>query len=381
MNRQRSRLWGLAAGMALGSLLTAPARATPYVPADDSVILAELPAGAHYADLTARRLATARIDVALPLAQFYIRQSRQSGDLRYLGFADAVLTPWIDRRPVIPTALVLHATVQQSRHQFEAALSTLATALAADPGNAQALLTEATILRVLGRYDEAGAACQRLAQRVEPRLAALCIEGVRGLTGGTEQAYATVRALSTQGWLDAEKSWRLCELGEMARRLGRPEEAAHWFQQDLALAPEDFYVRGALADLLLDQQRAAETLQLLAGYESFETLLLRIAIAQRQLHDPALARSQSRLEAAFAAENLRGEAVHRREQARFLLEVQGQPQQALRVARENWRQQREPDDARILLAAAMSGGDPTAAAPALAMLRNAGVRESAWTAP
>ena len=365
----------LAAAATLCVMLATPARATPYVPADDALVLTDLPAGASYSDLTARRLAEARPDVALPLAQFYIRQSRQSGDLRYLGYADAVLAPWLDRRPPVPAALVLRATVQQSRHQFDSALATLRAALATADDDPQALLTQATILRVLGRYDEAAASCERFSRRVEPRLAALCVQGVRGLSGQLESAYATLRAVSTQGWLDAEKSWLYCELGEMAVRLGHGDEAAHWFQQDLSVAPTDFYARGAYADLLLSERRPADALQLLSGYDSFEPLLLRMAIAQRQLQDPMLTQSRLRLEAAFAAETLRGEAVHRREQARFLLEVQQQPAEALRVARDNWRVQREPDDARVLIAAALAAGQPAAASAAIAMLRTAGVRD------
>ncbi len=64
---------------------TSDAHAGPYVPSSDSAVLAEMSAGTRYADVSARRLARGRVDVAIPLAQFYIQQSRLSGDLRYLG--------------------------------------------------------------------------------------------------------------------------------------------------------------------------------------------------------------------------------------------------------------------------------------------------------
>ena len=383
---RRPRAWrgGRCAGWGLAVLSVAlglPAQAAPYVPASDGAVLADLPAGARYTDLTARRLAQGRLDVALPLAQFYIRQSRLTGDLRYLGYADAVLTPWLDRRPAVADVLVLHATVQQSRHEFDAALATLDQALRIRGDDPQALLTQATILRVLGRYAEAGASCERFSRLVEPRLATLCTQSLRALTGQLDSAYATLQGVSTQGWLEGEKSWLCSELGEMAMRLGRDADAEHWFKQDLALAPADFYIRGAYADLLLRQGRAAEVLLLLRGQESFEPLLLRIAIAQQQLHDPGLAQSRVRLEAAFAAELQRGEAVHRREQARFLLVVQQQPQLALDAARENWRVQREPDDALVLVAAARAAGIPGVAAAALAVLRQAGDARLAGESP
>ncbi len=322
---ERRRLFALVA-MALSSAAYLPcAHAGPYIPSSDSTVLAELPAGARFADVSARRLAQSRVDVAIPLAQFYIQQSRLRGDLRYLGYAQAVLAPWVNHEPPQPDVLVLQATLQQSRHEFSASLSMLGRALSVRPDNPQALLIQATVLRVLGRYREAGAACDQFSRIAEPRLGAICIQSLRGLNGHLESSYAALTQISSQGWLSPEKSWLYSELGEMAVRLGRDDEAQRWFQQDLSLAPADFYVRAAYADLLLRRGRPGEVLTLLQGGEGFEPLLLRIAIAQRQLRDPRLAQSSARLKAVFAAEEQRGEAVHRREQARFLLEVEDQP--------------------------------------------------------
>jgi tetratricopeptide (TPR) repeat protein len=354
---------------------TSVALAGPHVPADDSAVLAEISAGTRYADVSARRLARGRVDVAIPLAQFYIQQSRLSGDLRFLGYAEAVLAPWVKQTPPKADVLVLQATLQQSRHEFAASLATLDHALAVRPQDPQALLTRATVLRVLGRYPEAGAACEQFSQLVEARLAALCIQSLRGLSGHLESAYSSLTQVSTQGWLNSEKCWLYSELGEMAARLGREQEAERWFQQDLRISPTDFYVRAAYADLMLQQARPAEALALLAGQESLEPLLLRIAIAQKQLHDPALGQSSARLRAAFSAELQRGEAVHRREQARFLLEVEDQPEQSLAAALEDWSVQHEPDDVLVLLHAARAAGNPGAAAPALNFVRAQGQRD------
>jgi tetratricopeptide (TPR) repeat protein len=366
----RGWFFALRAAVLLIAAGTADALAGPYVPTNDNAVLAEISAGTRYADVSARRLARARVDVAIPLAQFYIQQSRLSGDLRFLGYAEAVLAPWVKQTPPRPNVLVLQATLQQSRHEFLASLDTLDHALAVRPEDAQALLIRATVLRVLGRYPEASTACEQFSRLVEPRLAALCLESLRGLNGHLESAYASLTQVSTQGWLNSEKSWLYSELGEMAVRLGRDEEAERWFQQDLRLSPTDFYVRAAYADLMLQQDRPGETLALLAGQESLEPLLLRIAIAQKRLRDPALAQSSARLSAAFAAELQRGEAVHRREQARFLLEVLDQPELSLAAALENWRVQHEPDDVLVLMRAASAAGNPGAAAPAINFVRS-----------
>jgi tetratricopeptide (TPR) repeat protein len=372
----RGRLWSFFAAALLCTAYLPRSLAGPYLPSSDSAILAEVPAGTRHADVSARRLARDRVDVAIPLAQFYIQQSRLSGDLRYLGYADAVLTPWAKQSPPVPDVLVLQATLQQSRHEFSPSLATLERVLAARPNDPQALLIRATVLRVLGRYAEAGAACGQFAGLVEPRLGALCIQSLRGLNGHLESAYASLMQVSTQGWLNSEKSWLYSELGEMAVRLGLDADAQRWYQRDLDLVPTDFYVRAAYADLLLRQGRPGDALSLLQGHESFEPLLLRVAIAQRQLHDPRLVESSSRLRAAFAAETQRGEAVHRREQARFLLEVEDQPKLSLAAAIENWAVQREPDDVLVLVNAARAAGSPAAAEPALSFMRSQGLHDA-----
>jgi tetratricopeptide (TPR) repeat protein len=346
------------------------AHSAPYVPKDDDTVLGELSAGTRFGDVSARPLARNRVDVAIPLAQFYIQQSRSSGDLRFLGYAEAALAPWIQRTPANPDVLVLEATVLQSRHDFAASLEILDQALAIRAKDPQAQLIRATVLRVVGRYADAGAACDRFSALVESRLGELCTEGLRGLNGYLEASYAALAQISPQGWLSSEKSWLYSELGEMAVRLGKNEDAQRWFERDLSLVPTDSYARAAYADLLLSEGRPSEVLLLLRGQESFEPLLLRIAIAQLQLHDSGLAKNRARLRAAFDAELRRGEAVHRREQARFLLEVEGEPKQSLQAALQNWSVQREPDDVLVLLHAAKASGEPAAAISALNFVRD-----------
>src|ERR1700737_1837002 len=90
----RDILWVILLG-----LLTSVGNSRPFIPPDDSTVLAEVPPGTRHAELAARQVAAKRLDVALPLAQLYIRQARSSGDLRYLGYAEAVLAPWIGPPP------------------------------------------------------------------------------------------------------------------------------------------------------------------------------------------------------------------------------------------------------------------------------------------
>jgi len=367
----RDLLWVVLLG-SLGGV----AYSRPFIPSDDSTVLAEVPPGARHAEMAAREVAARRLDVALPLAQLYIKRARSTGDLRFLGYAEGVLGPWVGVAGTASAdALVLHATVLQSRHDFVGALSVLERARALRPDDPQAWLTTATVLRVLGRYEQSMSACEQVAVRADAILAELCKQSIRGLTGDLPSAYAAIARISARGMPADERAWHDSELGEMAVRLGRDDEAERWFRSGLSASPGDFYIRAAYADLLLRNGRAREVLALLRGQETLEPLLLRIAIAQKVLRHPGLEESSARLAAAFAAEAQRGEGIHRREEARFLLDVRDDPRAALAAAQENWKVQHECDDVLVLIRAARAAGVPQAAAPAAAFVREHGVQD------
>jgi len=113
----------------------------------------------------------------------------------------------------------------------------------------------------------------------------------------------------------------------------------------------------------------------LAGATRADALLLRLALADQALQVPAFAADLQALQDRFAAARLRGDTVHRREEARFALALLGDPRRALQLARENWDVQREPWDARILLEAALASGDAAAARPAVEFLNGAGLED------
>ena len=52
-----------------------------------------------------------------------------------------------------------------------------------------------------------------------------------------------------------------------------------------------------------------------------------------------------------------GRTIHLREHARYLLDVAEQPNEALKVAKENWQKQKELADLRLLQASAKASND------------------------
>ena len=165
----------------------------------------------------------------------------------------------------------------------------------------------------------------------------------------------------------------------MAERLGDDGAAEHWFREGLEHAPRDLYLRNAYADLLLRRGRTDDVLRLLAGQPAMEPVLLRRILAESSASGGAVEEDRQLLSEAFTLEAERGDPVHRREQARFLLDVEHRAAEALAAARANWAVQREPADALILLRAARAVRRVDAAQPVLQFLQETGLQDARLT--
>ena len=340
------------------------AMAAPFVPSDESQILEQLQISPN--DPVARELYHSRAQwvaqpdnfpLAVHLARRYIDQARAEADPRYLGYAQGVLAPWWKMERPPSQVLILRATINQSNHNFKDALDDLSLVLQREPNNAQAWLTRASILRVEGKYHEASRDCLKLLRLATEIVSASCINGVAAQNGQLSKSYDLLQGVFKKsvatGISSGEKLWVLTDLAEMAARAGRIKTAETHFQEALRLNIADSYLLGAYGDFLLDQGRPAEVISLLRDKIRADGLLLRLALAEQQLHSPGLPLHVAALRSRFEASRLRGDTVHRREEARFTLMLLKDPQQALKLAQQNWMVQREPWDARIVLEAAI----------------------------
>jgi tetratricopeptide (TPR) repeat protein len=368
----------LAAGAVAAALLHGGEShaAAPRVPVDDGLVLERLTGGAG--DPVSRELAAlrARLDEdptdrarATEYAKKNIEASRRASDPRFLGHAQAALAPWWSQAVPPDDVLLLRATIRQSLHEFDLALADLTVLVAHTPDDPQVWLTRAVVLAVGGRYAEARQSCMPLGRLASGWATATCFASVDSQSGKAKEAYRKLAAtLGREPPTDAAgKAWALSSLGEVAMRAGDDAAAESEFRSALEADPSDVYARAALADLLLDRGRAAEVIPLLAGKESDDGLLLRLALAETKVGAAAAKDHVATLRARHQASRDRGDVVHRREQARFELAF-GKPQDALALARANWDVQKEPWDARVLLEAALAAGQPVAARVVTAFL-------------
>jgi len=357
------------------------ADAAPYLPREDSEILERLPARRDdpaMAELRGLRAALAADPgdpaAAASLAWRYFELASAEGDPRYVGYAAAALRPWDAATQAPPAILFVRALTRQYRHDFAGALEDLARAAQADPEDALARAWRAAIYMVQADYPAARRECEVLEPIASELIATGCATYVEAATGSTRAAYQRLnRALSRRTDAAPEsKLWVLTRLAEMAWRMGETPVAERHFRDALALGVTDNFLLFTYADFLLEQGRAKEVLSLLQGGERSDTLLLRLALAARALKLPVAERHSRALGERFAAAALRGEKLHLQEEARYLLHLRGDAAGALAAARENWKKQREPRDAAVLLEAALAARDPEAAAPALAWLDSSG---------
>jgi predicted Zn-dependent protease len=378
--RRPGALW-LATWLVLA--LGTPLAAEPWVPKNDRVVVETLPATDPFlGDALGRlgaQLASNPTDLttAVRLAAGYVELGRARADPRYDGYAEAALAPWWDlASPPLPV-LVLRATLAQRRHDFDPALADLDRVLARHPGHPQAWLGKATILAVRGETGAARAACEQLRSRVDPLVEAACAASVARHTRDAARAYRALDALVADHPSRDPRIgvWTQTLLGELAAQLGDPARAEAHFGAAMSADPDDPYLLGAYADLLLDQGRAIAVRQFLEDRTAVDPLLLRLAIAEDHLGHPARDRHVAMLAERFETARRRGDAVHRREEARFALALLNQAERALGLALANVAIQREPADLRLVLEAALAAGRLEAARPVLDRLERSGLRD------
>jgi Tfp pilus assembly protein PilF len=364
-----------------GFLASAPAGATPRLPADDAEVLENLPAKASDPAAIEQRRLRAAADAApgaegpaARLARRYFELAMAEGDPRYVGYAQAALRAWPEAAAAPAEILLLRGMLRQYRHDFAGAMADFERTLAADPASVEARAWRAAIRMVQADYAGARSECGLLAAHASELHATACLAYVEATTGGARAAHDRLAAaLARRSDIDpAFHAWVLTRLAEMSWRTGDAATAEAHFRKALGLGVDDNFLLAAYADFLLEGNRPGDVVALLRRWSRSDTLLLRLAIAARRL---GLAEAEAyvrTLGERFADAGRRGEKLHLQEEARYLLELKGDARAALAAAAENYRTQREPRDAQVLIEAALAARDPAPAAPALQWLASSG---------
>ena len=352
--------------------------AEPYRPVDPEEVLEVLPRAAfsnssEVADLR-RHLAETPHDEALAVkvASRFVKLGSLDGNPRCYGYARAALSPWWDDEQPSPAILHLRAKLMEKDHRYDLALVDLQLLVEKEPRNAQAWVEIANLYRVLGRYDEAMQACDSLSEFSEENQVDLCRIPIQAITGDAPLAYKKLNSIvpkAVELW-PAAVPWMRVIQGSIARTLGDDDLAEQHFLDGLGSNPGNLHLLRYYADLLLDQQRNEEVVLLLRDHVMDNGILLRAAIAANRQGRSEIAEVwKTQLRSRFQEIRLRGSEPHGRYEARFTLELLEAPEQALELALENWRKQKELRDSRNVLEAALATRDAAAAEHVLQFLR------------
>lgn len=376
-------LAALAAGLFAGA-----ACAVPFTPANDNEVVERLPVATDPALRTVeslrRQLASRPADAGLRLdiGERYFALAMAQGDPRYVGYAISTIAPLEKTAADDSRYWLVRGQLQQYSHDFDGALASLKRASDLAPDAVEPVAWRAAIDMVQAQYALAAAECDRLAKIATPLLALGCTAYVRGTTGQLIPAYDMLSkaVAETKDVPPGLMLWVQTRLAELAERLQRWGDAERHYRMALAQGVTDQFLLGSFADFLLERERPKEALQLLAGWERSDILLLRLALAGRAAHDPRAKEWNDQLRDRFQAAAQRGDRLHEQEAARWELELENDPARALAYAKSNYTRQKEPRDAEILLRAALAAKQPQAAQPALDWLKTSGYEDPALQA-
>lgn len=311
-------------------------------------------------------------DAALAAARALIAEARRTGDGRLSGAAVAILHDLVAAD--LPEAVLLAAVARQHQHDFAGAVGLLDRLLATAPDHPDARLQRATLRLVQGDFAAAREDCTALTA-VAPAPGFLCLVSTYTLAPEAPEAAAELdRLIGAEGALDTGlRVWALSLAGEVAWMLGDGPGAETALRAALALNPAGQREAVMLADILLAEDRAAEAAELLSGLPATDAVALRRLRAAQAGVPLDIDSERAALEARLAESRALGLTAHAREEGQYLLWIRQDPLGALERAEANWRNQKEFDDALLLLQAAQAGGRPEAAAPVRDWMAQAGL--------
>jgi tetratricopeptide (TPR) repeat protein len=355
----RAMIWATLLSAASGITAAQP---TPYTPPSDDTVLAHLVSqGARVTGAANTR----EPQDAVRRAQAHLRAAKHSNDPRAYGYAQTALGMWWSATEAPTEVLRTRAQILQADHRFTEALKDLQQALRQSPQDVQAGIDTAVLLTTMARYGEARERCAGLPGSTMELVRVICSAQLDAVTGRAAPARdALLRALPRAAVSDAGlRAWATTLLAECNERLGDAEAADAAFRAALRLDETDTYTRVAYADWLLTRNAASKALALFPGEIASlpDASLLRLAIAAQQLGLATAPTLTQTLRERLAAARGRGVSPHTREEAQLALTLDRDPKRALPLALENWKNQREPADAWLVLESAYQAGMPRTA--------------------
>lgn len=323
--------------------------AASFVPTNDQQILETLPDDSppprylSAADFVSKTDASNLEDTGQLLERAYLQ-----GDPRALGQARAQLDQTTDQST---ETLMLKARALQSDHKFTEAKALLQQILSQDPAHPDALLTLSSLLVAQGQFTEALSYCEKLDDPALRVYQLACSAQIQSMTGQLTPVKQTLSGLAAvaPGLDPSTARWIYLIQADAALR---SQDATLSKQVFEAMDDQTVPALMARADWLLSIGQYEQVRELLQDHTDKDALLLRLIEAQMKLGDPKAKQNLALMKERIEVWQIRQENAHMREQASYAL-LANQIEDALKLAQENWQQQRETADIVLYATAAL----------------------------
>ena len=357
------------------TVLSSTLLAKPYVPQDLKEVLEKLPFKAN--DENSKELAlfkklmntyaqanSTSIFIPLALANKYFDLAVSKGDTRYIGYAQAVIKPYLNSKEI--GILLIHGQLLQYNHQFNEALTVFNEVLKISSDELMAHAWIANTLLVQGKYDQMSQSIDKLKALIDQSAYSQVLTAIlqsqldthKGKVSTALKRYEDVLKITKE---PETRVWILTRLGETETWMDNFSKANQYFKEAISYGIDDVYLLGAYSDLLLQQNRTLEVINLLKNWESSDILLLRLAIAEKIANSPKAKLHEQMLIDRFAAARMRNDKLHLTEEARFNLFFLANADEASKLALESFQEQKTYSDVRIMFESAMTLKDPSRA--------------------
>ena len=194
------------------------------------------------------------VDVLSRLSSAYVQRARERADPSFYPLAETAVRRALAVEPENTQALITDAGLALSRHDFAGALELARRVEAIEPSLVATYAVETDALVELGRYDEATAAAQRLAD-MHPDFAAYTrISYLRELHGDLDGAIdATLQAVAAGSAVKQDVIWARALAGNLYLMKGDIGGAERQYRQAEAVLPDDPQTHFGLAKLAIAQ--------------------------------------------------------------------------------------------------------------------------------
>jgi tetratricopeptide (TPR) repeat protein len=262
----------------------------PFTPKDLNQVILTLDESAEHQKISSLLIKLEKdknnVELLDELVTLYTKLAKEKSDGSYMGYAKAILLPYLDRYPDSYILRMHYIDILQYTHHFDEALEELSKVQKTDLKNPQPFVIEASIYQAKGDFSQALQVCKQLLFRGSSLLSATCITTMQSNLGKVEQNYKVLKETyeKSDNAEKSERSWALISLADMAYRLNRKEEAMAYLDDALGLNKNDYYARKKLAEIYIEDKKYEEAEALLEPYTFVDALLIRLSVAQQSLN-------------------------------------------------------------------------------------------------